>query len=51
MAEITALSALEKARLSRACGDAHRQSWQTIALSRPESREQRKAERVIRKCV
>jgi hypothetical protein len=26
MAEITALSALEKARLSRACGDAHRQS-------------------------
>ena len=51
MAEITALSALEKARLSRACGDAHRQSWQANALGRPESREQRKAERVIRKCV
>ena len=51
MAEITALSALEKASLSRACGDAQRQSWQASARGRPASREQRKAERVIRKYV
>ncbi len=42
MAEITALSALEKARLSRVCGDAHRQFWQASARGWPASREQGK---------